>query len=54
MRQANVCLNRILKVYVKFVSRRLTQTFVLVKKGCDENQKKETKEDIKQRALHTW
>ena len=29
------------KSYVKFVSRGLTQTFVLAKKVCDENRKKE-------------
>ena len=44
MRQTNVCLNRVFKVlcksYVKFVSRELTQTFLLAK-VCDENQKKE-------------
>ena len=42
MRQTNVCLNRVFsKSYVKFVSRGLTQAFVLAKKVCDENQKKE-------------
>ena len=54
MRLTNVCLNRVFKVYVNFfVSRGLTQTFVLAKKVCDENRKKETKKDKKQRALHT-
>ena len=45
MRQTNVCLNRVFKVYVKFVSRGLTQAFVLAKKVCDENRKKDKKND---------
>ena len=57
MRQTNVCSNRVFKVlskiYVKFVYRGLTQAFVLAKKVCDENRKKQTKKDKKQRALHT-
>ena len=35
------------KSYVKFMSRGLTQAFMLVKKVCDENGKKETKKDKK-------
>ena len=50
MRETNVCLNRVFrfyKSYIKFLSRGLTQTFVLVKKVCDEKRKKETKKDKK-------
>ena len=48
MRQTNVCSNRVFKVYVckfyvKCVSQGLTQAFVLTKKVCDENQKKQRK-----------
>ena len=50
--EANKCMFKysiqvLCKSYVKFVSRGLTQTFVLAKKVFDENQKKETKKDKK-------
>ena len=47
MRQTNVCLNRVFKVYVNFCIPGLTQAFVLAKKVCDENRKKERKKDKK-------
>ena len=41
MRRKNVCSN-VFKVYINFTgSRGLTQAFVLAKKVCDENRKKE-------------
>ena len=46
MKQTNVCLNRVFKVDVsKICIPGLTQAFVLAKKVCDENRKKETKKE---------
>ena len=44
MRQTNEYLNRVVcKFYIKFASQGLTQTYVLAKQVCDENQKKDKK-----------
>ena len=48
MRQTNVCLNRVFKFSIKFISRGLAQTLVLAKKcAMKSERKKQTKKDKK-------
>ena len=59
MRQTNVCLNRVFKVYVNFTQNlypRGSRKLLCLLKNCAMKieRKKQRKKDKKRQALHTW